>query len=65
MYRYIVGGIFQTQEILRGYYIIFKQILENYGIPVLIKTDNRTFQGRLVQELRIAGIDNIDDANEY
>ena len=112
----IVGGIFQTQETLRGYYIIFKQILENYGIPVLIKTDNRTvfnynslskekktsdkdvltqfgyarkilgtdlkttsvsqakgtierangtFQGRLVQELRIAGIDNIDDANEY
>ena len=116
MYRYIVVGIFQTQETLRGYYIIFKQILENYGIPVLIKTDNRTvfnynslskekktsdkdvltqfgyackilgtdlkttsvsqakgtierangtFQGRLVQELRIAGIDNIDDANEY
>ncbi len=38
----IVGGIFQTQETLRGYYIIVKQILENYGIPVLIKTDNQT-----------------------
>lgn len=38
----IIGGIFQTQETLRGYYIIFNQILENYGISVLIKTDNRT-----------------------
>ena len=38
----IVGGIFQIPETLRGYYIIFKQILENYGIPVLIKMDNRT-----------------------
>lgn len=112
----IVGGIFQTQETLRGYYIIYKQILEKYGIPLLFKTDNRTvfnyeslskenrtndkdvltqfgyacsilgtdlqttsvsqakgtierangtFQGRLVQELRIEGINNIDDANDY
>jgi hypothetical protein len=112
----IVGGIFQSQETLRGYYIIYKQILEKYGIPLLFKTDNRTvfnyeslskekrtsdkdiltqfgyacsilgtdlettsisqskgsierangtFQGRLVQELRIEGITNIDDANEY
>ena len=112
----IVGGIFQEQETLRGYYIVYKQILEKYGIPVLFKTDNRTvfnyeslsrekktndkdvltqfgyackilgtdlkttsvsqakgtieranetFQGRLVQELRIEGIDNIDKANDY
>ena len=112
----IVGGIFQEQETLRGYYIIYKQILEKYGIPVLFKTDNRTvfnyeslskekktndkdvltqfgyackilgtdlkttsvsqakgtierangtFQGRLVQELRIEGINDIDKANDY
>lgn len=112
----IVGGIFQNQETLRGYYIIYKQILEKYGIPLLFKTDNRTvfnyeslnkenrssdkdvltqfgyacsilgtdlettsvsqakgtierangtFQGRLVQELRIEGITNIEDANAY
>ena len=112
----VVGGIFQEQETLRGYYIVYKQILEKYGIPVLFKTDNRTvfnyeslskekktndkdvltqfgyacsilgtnlkttsvsqskgtierangtFQGRLVQELRIEGITDIDKANEY
>jgi hypothetical protein len=112
----IVGGIFQEQETLKGYYIIYKQILEKYGIPVLFKTDNRTvfnyeslskekktsdkdvltqfgyackifgtdlkttsvsqakgtierangtFQGRLVQELRIEGINDIDKANDY
>lgn len=112
----IVGGYFTKQETLNGYYHVFKQILENYGIPVLFKTDNRTvfnyellskerrtaskdvltqfgyackqlgvalettsvsqakgtierangtFQGRLVQELRIEGIDNMDDANDY
>ena len=112
----IVGGIFQKQETLRGYYIVYKQILEKYGIPVLFKTDNRTvfnyeslskekktndkdvltqfgyackilgtdlkttsvsqakgtierangtFQGRLIQELRIEGINDIDKANDY
>ncbi len=112
----IVGGIFQKQETLRGYYIVFKQILEKYGIPYKFKTDNRTvfnyetlnkskktsdkdvltqfgyackilgvdldttsvsqakgtierangtFQGRLIQELRIEGISDIDKANEY
>ena len=112
----VVGGIFQEQETLRGYYIVYKQILEKYGVPVLFKTDNRTvfnyeslskeketndkdvltqfgyacsilgtnlkttsvsqakgtierangtFQVRLVQELRIEGITDIDKANEY
>ena len=112
----IVGGVFQYQETLRGYYMIYKQILGKYGIPLLFKTDNRTvfnyeslskekrtsdkdvltqfgyackqlgtsiettsvsqakgtieranstFQGRLVQELRIEGITNIDEANAY
>src|SRR5574344_1151178 len=112
----IIGGIFQKQETLRGYYIIYKQILEKYGIPLLFRTDNRTvfnyeslnqykrtcdkdvltqfgyacsilgtdlettsvsqakgtierangtFQGRLVQEFRIEGITNIEEANEY
>ena len=112
----IVGGTFQKQETLKGYYTIYKQILEKYGIPLLFKTDNRTvfnyeslsnenrtsdkdvltqfgyacsilgtdiettsvsqakgtierangtFQGRLVQELRIDGITTIDKANDY
>lgn len=112
----IVGGIFQKQETLKGYYIVYKQILEKFGIPLLFKTDNRTvfnyeslsknkrtsdkdvltqfgyacsilgtdlqttsvsqakgtieranqtFQGRLVQELRIEGITTIDEANDY
>lgn len=38
----IVGGFFDKQETLFGYYTIFKQILENYGVPYLFKTDNRT-----------------------
>lgn len=112
----IIGGVFQNQETLKGYYIIYKQILEKYGIPVLFKTDNRTvfnyeslnknnrtsdkdvltqfgyackilgtdlkttsvsqakgtierangtIQGRLVQELRMEGINDIDKANDY
>jgi len=112
----IVGGYFDAQETLKGYYNVYKQILENYGIPVCFKTDNRTvfnyeslpkenrtsdkdvltqfgyackilgtdlkttsvsqskgtierangtFQGRLVQELRLENINNINDANDY
>jgi transposase len=38
----IVGAYFDWQETLKGYYTIFKQILENYGIPAKFKTDNRT-----------------------
>ena len=38
----IVGAYFDWQETLNGYYHIFKQILENYGIPAKFLTDNRT-----------------------
>lgn len=38
----IVGAYFDWQETLNGYYNVFKQILENYGIPAKFKTDNRT-----------------------
>src|SRR5574344_829342 len=38
----IVGGYFDWQETLNGYYHVFKQILENYGIPAKFLTDNRT-----------------------
>lgn len=38
----IVGAYFDWQETLNGYYHVFKQILEDYGIPLLFKTDNRT-----------------------
>ena len=37
-----VGAYFDWQETLNGYYHVFKQILENYGIPAKFKTDNRT-----------------------
>ena len=40
--NHIVGGYFDWQETLKGYYTVFKQILENYGIPYEFKTDNRT-----------------------
>lgn len=110
----IVGAYFDWQETLNGYYHAFKQILENYGIPLCFKTDNRTVfnyetaktkaahkdvltqfgyacktlgvdlkttsvsqakgmveranqtvQGRLKPELRLAGINTIEKANEY
>lgn len=38
----IVGASFDTQETLRGYYHVLDQILNNYGIPALFYTDNRT-----------------------
>lgn len=38
----IVGGYFDYQETLNGYYNVFKQILNNYGIPYKFITDNRT-----------------------
>ncbi len=38
----IVGGFFDWQETLNGYYNVFEQILLNYGIPNKFKTDNRT-----------------------
>lgn len=38
----IVGGYFDKQETLRGYYTVFKQILMNYGIIYKFLTDNRT-----------------------
>lgn len=38
----ILGGYFDYQETLYGYYTIFKQILMNYGIICKFLTDNRT-----------------------
>ena len=110
----IVGMHFDKQETLNAYYQITKQFLSNYGIPYLIKTDNRTvfnykrkstptddedtftqygyackqlgiklesssipefkprverafgtLQGRLPVELRLAGISDIEKANEF
>lgn len=47
----IVGAYFDWQETLKGYYNVFKQILENYGIPAKFKTDNRTvFNYHLLNE---------------
>lgn len=110
----VVGGYFQKEETLRGYYHVFRQILKNYGIPYSFLTDNRTifnyrkdkvkkenkdvltqfgyacrtlgasvntssvsqvkgrierangtFQSRLVNELRLYGINDMDQANAY
>ena len=38
----ILGGYFDKQETLFGYYTVFKQILMNYGIIFKFLTDNRT-----------------------
>lgn len=38
----VVGGYFDNQETLNGYYNITKQFLEKYGVPHSIKTDKRT-----------------------
>ena len=38
----VVGAYFDTQETLNGYYNVYYQILVNYGIPYLFKTDKRT-----------------------
>lgn len=38
----VVGAYFDTQETLNGYYNVYYQILVNYGIPYLLKTDKRT-----------------------
>lgn len=38
----IVGGWFDTQETLNGYYHVFHQILTAYGIPYKFFTDRRT-----------------------
>ena len=38
----ITGGWFDTQETLDGYYHVFSQILNTYGIPYKFLTDKRT-----------------------
>lgn len=38
----VVGGWFDTQETLDGYYHVFHQILTTYGIPYKFFTDRRT-----------------------
>ena len=38
----VVGARFEMQETLRGYFHVLKQILQNYGIPLLFRTDKRT-----------------------
>lgn len=112
----ILGGYFDHQETLKGYYNVLYQILTDYGIPYKFITDNRTvfnyislnkdkrtsekdvltqfgyacmqlgidletssvsqkkgliertngtFQGRLIQELRLNNITTIEEANKY
>lgn len=39
---HVVAAYFDNQETLNGYYNIYYQILTQYGIPYLFKTDKRT-----------------------
>lgn len=39
---HVVAAYFDKQETLNGYYNVLYQILTNYGIPYLFKTDKRT-----------------------
>ena len=39
---HVVAAYFDNQETLNGYYHLYYQILTNYGIPYLFKTDKRT-----------------------
>lgn len=41
-YGVIVGAYFDKQETLNGYYHVFHQILDNYGIPLSFMVDKRT-----------------------
>lgn len=110
----LVGAYFDKQETLKGYYNVYAQILQNYGIPYRFFTDRRsvftykkknapdigedtctqfayackqlgteieyssvaqakgrvermfeTLQSRLPVELRLAGVTDIDAANEF
>lgn len=38
----IIGGYFDEQETLNGYYHVFYQVLTEYGVPYQFFTDNRT-----------------------
>ena len=38
----ILGGYFDEQETLKGYYKVLYQILTNHGIPYRFLTDRRT-----------------------
>ena len=57
--NHIVGAYFDWQETLNGYYHVFYQILVNYGIPSLFKTDNRTVfnYNRLTEDKRTSDKD--------
>ena len=50
----IVGAWFDTQETLNGYYHVLYQILNHYGIPHMLYTDNRTvfeYQSKRMKEV--------------
>lgn len=38
----VLFGWFEYQEVTRGYYVVLFNIIINYGIPKLIKSDNRS-----------------------
>lgn len=52
----IVGAYFDHQETLKGYYNVFRQILQNHGIPYMFYTDRRT-----VFEYKLKGSPSIEE----
>ncbi len=52
----VLGLHFEIQETLKGYFEITRQMFNNYGIPEILKTDNRT-----VFEYQRKGTNKIDD----
>jgi len=46
----ITGAYFSEQETTLSYYIVLKQMIMNYGVPMIIVTDNRTSFGRLLEK---------------
>lgn len=51
----VLGGYYDEQETLFGYYNLMKCIIEDYGIPAMLYTDNRT-----VFEYKKKGIDDVE-----
>jgi hypothetical protein len=61
---WIVGGCFKKEETLDGYYQSTKQIIEKYGIPSEIFTDNRSVFN-YKSDSRIRSINQTSDLTQF
>ncbi len=61
----ILGAYFDTQETLKGYYHVTKQILTTYGIPYCFYTDRRTvFEYKRKQKASLSPVE-IDYTTQF